>query len=168
VGAAAATSVERAVTKALDEAMRVRTWAHALRRSGVQAPPADDIEELDDHIRFYSDPAHASRVGFLDGSQSRRRVEHVQALGGSPLEEICRRLARRGVSAYAVDVTPPDVRAAGLWVVRVVAPELCALDVEHRARLLGGRRLYEEPLRLGRSTRVLSEDDLNPDPHPFP
>ena len=44
IGAAAAVTVERAVTKALDEAARVRTWASALRASGEAAPPADEIE----------------------------------------------------------------------------------------------------------------------------
>jgi len=39
----------------------------------------------------------------------------------------------------------------------VIAPELCALDVQHTAQLLGARRLYE-----------FAGGDLNPDPHPFP
>jgi ribosomal protein S12 methylthiotransferase accessory factor len=168
VGAAAAATVERAVAKALDEAVRVRTWAQALRRGGARPPAADDVEELDDHVRFYADPANVPRVDFLDSSAVRRPVGHVPPLGRPPVEEICRRLARRGIRAYAVDVTSPDIREAGLTVIRVLAPELCGLDVEHRARLHGGRRLYEEPLRLGRSTHVLTEDDLNPDPHPFP
>jgi ribosomal protein S12 methylthiotransferase accessory factor len=168
VGAAAATTVERAVRKALDEATRVRTWAQALRRSGATAPPAEGVEELDDHVRFYSDPVNAPGIDFLDGAPTRRRVEHVRPVPAPPVDSICRRLARRGVTAYAIDVTSPDVREAGLCVIRVVAPELCALDVGHRARLHGGRRLYEEPLRLGRAARVLTEDDLNPDPHPFP
>ena len=168
VGAAADVTVERALTKALDEAMRVLTWARALRRHGGSALPADDVTELDDHVRFYADPANAPRADFLDGAHAARSVEHVRPLAEPHLDEICRRLARRGMRAYAVDVTSPDVREAGLFVTRVLVPELCALDVEHRARLLGGRRLYEEPLRLGRCTRVLTEDDVNPDPHPFP
>lgn len=168
VGAAADVTVERAIAKALDESIRVRTSANALRRTGGPPPAAAAVEELDDHIRFYADPLNASRLAFLDGSGARRRVEDVPPLADPAVEEICRRLAGRGLRAYAVDVTSPDVRAAGLAVVRVLIPELCALDVEHRARLLGGRRLYEEPLRLGLRTRVLTEDDINPDPHPFP
>ena len=168
VGAAADVTVEGAVTKALDEAIRVLTWARALRRRSGSPLRPDDVEELDDHVRFYADPANAFRTQFLDGSTAVRSVEHVRPLPEPHLDEICRRLARRGMRAYAVDVTSSDVREAGLSVVRVVVPELCALDVEHRARLLGGSRLYEEPVRLGRCTRVLTEDDVNPDPHPFP
>jgi ribosomal protein S12 methylthiotransferase accessory factor len=172
VGAGAAATVEHAVRKALDEAARVRTWARALWRAGRDAPAADELYEFDDHIRFYADPRHAHRVDFLDGSPRRRHVDRVTTLEGSTTEEridaICRRLAQRGVSAYAVDVTAPDIREAGLAVVRTLAPELCALDVEHGARLLGGSRLYEEPRRLGVRGRLLTEADVNPDPHPFP
>jgi ribosomal protein S12 methylthiotransferase accessory factor len=172
VGAAAAVTVERALTKALDEATRVRTWAAALGRHGEPAPEPGEIRDFDDHIRFYAEPRNAARIDFLDGSLRRRHVARVPALPGSTAEEriraICGRLARRGASAYAVDVTSPDVRDAGLAVVRVIAPELCALDVEHDARLLGGRRLYDEPRRLGLRPRTLTEADINPDPHPFP
>jgi ribosomal protein S12 methylthiotransferase accessory factor len=172
VGAAAGVTVDRAVTKALDEAARVRTWALALRAHGQVASTADEVEEFDDHVRFYAHSRNTSRVEFLDGSRRRRRVESVPTIRGrtaeARIETICRRLARRRVTAYAVDVTAPDVREAGLAVVRVIAPELCALDVEHSARLLGGDRLYDEPLRLGVRERRLTETDINPDPHPFP
>ncbi|HEY8027941.1 MAG TPA: YcaO-like family protein [Gaiellaceae bacterium] len=156
VGAAAAPTVQRAAMKALDEATRVRTWARALRAAAVEAPAAEDVDELDDHIRFYADPHNAPKVDFLDGSPRRRRVDTVEPVAGG-IEALCLRLAQRNVSAYAVDVTSSDVRDAGLFVVRVIAPELCALDVEHTAQLLGGKRLYE-----------YASGDLNPDPHPFP
>jgi len=168
VGAAAAATVERAVEKAVDEAVRVRTWAQALRLHGV--PPPDEIRDFDDHVRFYAEPVNAVRASFLDASPCTRPAADVRPVPGktatAQVEAICERLARRSASAYAVDVTSPDVREAGLAVVRVVAPELCALDVEHDARMLGGRRLYDEPLRLG--WQRLTESDVNPDPHPFP
>lgn len=172
VGAAADATVEHAVRKALDEAARVRTWAQALQSVGGDAPAADDVCDFDDHIHFYAEPSNAHRVDFLDGSASRRHADSVAPLEGSTTEEhiaaLCRRLARGGASAYAVDVTAPDIREAGLAVVRVIAPELCALDVEHGARLLGGNRLYDEPRRLDVRERLLAEADVNPDPHPFP
>lgn len=170
VGAAAAVTVEAAVEKALDEALRVRTWAHALRRQGV--PPPEQIRDFDDHVRFYAEPSNAARADFLDASPRTRPTAAVRPLPGrkpaANVEAVCERLARLSASAFAVDVTSPDVRDAGLAVVRVVAPELCALDVEHDARLLGGARLYEEPARLGMRSRRLTEADVNPDPHPFP
>ena len=76
--------------------------------------------------------------------------------------------AAHGVSAYAVDVTSPDVQSAGFHVVRVIAPELCQLDVIERARFLGGFRLYEAAYEAGLVERPMTLADLNPDPHPFP
>jgi ribosomal protein S12 methylthiotransferase accessory factor len=81
---------------------------------------------------------------------------------------VAARLESRGVSAYAADVTSPDVLDGGLRVVHVVAPELCALDVVEGARFLGGRRMYEAAFDAGLAPRPLEPSDLNPDPHPFP
>ena len=80
----------------------------------------------------------------------------------------CRGSAGRGLSAYAVDVTSPDVRDLGLSVARVIAPELCALDVSHRARFLGGSRLLTAAHEIGLARSPLDVADLNPLPHPFP
>jgi len=175
VGAGAAATTERAVEKALDEAVRVRSWARSLRErdpEGSSVPAPDDIHEFDEHIHHYAYDEHAAALDFLDGSRERRDVGTVPEIDGATVLEqiasICTRLAHRGTGAYAVDVTAPDVRAAGLRVAKVVAPELCPLDVDHAARHLGGRRLYEEPVRLGRRVSALDERDVNPDPHPFP
>jgi ribosomal protein S12 methylthiotransferase accessory factor len=53
-------------------------------------------------------------------------------------------------------------------VIKVLAPELCTLDVVHGARFLGGRRLYAAAHELGLRSHPLAETEVNPDPHPFP
>lgn len=175
VGAGAAPTVERAVEKALDEAVRVRSWARELRLrdpEGATTRPPARIESFEDHVAFYARDENAARAGFLDASLARRPAERVPPLPGRSVAEqlaaVCERLARRGASAYAVDVTAPDVRAAGVRVVRAIAPELCPLDADHTVRHLGGRRRRELPAALGLTPRPLREDELNPDPHPFP
>ena len=175
VGAAAASTVERAVRKALDEAFRVRSWARAQRAldpqgDAVVAP--DAMTQFDEHVGYYARDEHAARAAFLDASAASRAVESVRPLPAATdddaIAELCARLAAQGASAYAIEVTAPDVAEAGLTVTRVLAPELCPLDVEHRHRHLGGRRRYDVPFALGLRPARLREDDLNPDPHPFP
>jgi ribosomal protein S12 methylthiotransferase accessory factor len=175
VGAAAAASVEEAAEKALDEAVRVRSWASVLRGldpRGDRLPSPAEIRTFEEHIQHYAYERHAAGVAFLDASPERRQTGDVAALEGvTPVEQLfalCERLRARGYGAYGVDVTSPDVRSTGLCVLKVVVPELCALDVEHRARYLGSPRLREEPVRLGFRKDPLSEEELNPDPHPFP
>jgi ribosomal protein S12 methylthiotransferase accessory factor len=174
VGAAAAPNVGEAWWKALGEAFAVRRWA---RDSGFEhaldEPFSEwEIQSFEQHVLWWADPERAARAAFIDASPERRPVEEVAPLEGddawSRVGAICRRLARRGLSAYAVDVTSPDIREAGLCVARTVVPELCALDVVHGIRYLGGRRLYDAPVVAGLLERPLEVSELNPDPHPFP
>jgi ribosomal protein S12 methylthiotransferase accessory factor len=174
VGAAGAPTLAVAWRKALAEAFAVQRW---VRDRSVERPEdvdrtAREITGFDGHTMFYAHPKRAARATFLDGSAERRDSQDVAPLDGSNvlerIEVVCDRLAQRQVSAFAVDVTSPDVRSAGFHVVRVVAPELCQLDAIERARFLGGSRLYEAAFEAGLVERALTVSDLNPDPHPFP
>ena len=171
VGAAAAATPERARWKALAEAFATRAAGATLAVLAGGAP-VDRIAGFDDHIRHYADGANAPATFFLDGSRERTPLDRVPRLEGATPEEairaLCRRVDAAGSTAYAVDVTSPDVAALGLTVTRVLAPGLCSLDVGQEARFLGPARLRETAAQLGLRASVLREDDLNPDPHPFP
>jgi ribosomal protein S12 methylthiotransferase accessory factor len=175
VGAGAAATIQQAVRKSLDEACRVQAWAADLAfldPGRLFAPNCSDIRDFDDHVHYYADPERARATAFLDAGAEVRRVAEVARLPGESvaarIEAIVERLHGRGCSAFAVDVTAPDVREAGLFVAKVLAPELCALDADHRTRFLGGRRLYEAAFALGLTDGPLGPEDLNPAPHPFP
>jgi ribosomal protein S12 methylthiotransferase accessory factor len=174
VGAGCGATVAIAWRKALAEAFDVR--AH-VRDALYEDPsllgrPAEEIGSFDDHIFFYGDAERAAGAAFLDASPVRRATLDVDPVDGDDVLElidaVVARLAARAVSAYAVDVTSPDVAESGLSVMRVVCPQLCALDVVDRARFLGGTRLYEASFDAGLVGRRLRLTDLNPDPHPFP
>jgi ribosomal protein S12 methylthiotransferase accessory factor len=174
VGAASAPTVVVAWRKALAEAFSVQRWVRdrALEEPERLGHAAAEIRTFDDHTLYYADEERARRTAFLDASEARRSVAEIAPLEGENvlelIEAVARRLAARGVSAYAVDVTSPDVLAAGLRVVHVLAPELCQLDVVEGARFLGGSRMYEAAFEAGLVPRPLTQADLNPDPHPFP
>jgi ribosomal protein S12 methylthiotransferase accessory factor len=174
VGAASAATVGVAWRKALAEAFSVQRWVRdrALEEPEKLDRPAERIRTFDGHTLYYAQPTQARRAAFLDASPERRDVRDVVPLDGENVLErinaVCRRLHEHGASAYAVDVTSPDVRAAGLRVVHAVAPELCQLDVVEGARFLGGRRMYEAAYEAGLVPHRLTAADLNPDPHPFP
>lgn len=174
VGAGAAGTIGEAWLKAVAEGFGVYRWLRqqTIARPERQRPDGDAIESFDEHMLFYACPEHAELASFLDASTERRPTDAVPRLEGttprSRLESLVERLAHHGLSAYAVDVTSPDVASLGLSVARVVAPELCALDVSHRARFLGGTRLSSVPYRAGLVPAPLRLSDLNPLPHPFP
>jgi ribosomal protein S12 methylthiotransferase accessory factor len=174
VGAASASTVDVAWRKALAEAFAVQRWVRdrALERPEDVEQPAAEIRSFNGHTMFYAHPERAARAAFLDTSPERRDTRDIAPLEGANvlerIEAACDRLAQHRVSAYAVDVTSPDVRSAGFRVARVIAPELCQLDVVEQARFLGGSRLYEAAYVAGLVAAPLAVGDLNPDPHPFP
>lgn len=175
VGAAGGTTAGEAWRKALAEAFSVRAWARGLQLTRPVRrfrPDFADIEAFSDHIHFYADHSRAGGADFLDSSALAKDIAGVKPLEGDNvcewIQAITGRLTARAASAYAVDITAPDVRQAGLRVVKVVAPELCALDVSHRWRFLGGTRLYRAAWELGLREEPLAPADVNPYPHPFP
>jgi ribosomal protein S12 methylthiotransferase accessory factor len=172
VGAACAPECEEAWRKAIAEAFAVRAWGRVLVEENCGRVDPAEVRTFADHVAYYTDPARAAAADFLDASVGRVAVEDVDPLEGDDAETritaIGRRLAAWGAGAYAVDVTAPDVAAAGVRVVKTVVPELCPLDAAHDWRFLGGRRLYEAAWRLGLRERPLTEHDVNPFPHPFP
>ena len=173
VGAACAPTVEEAWKRALAEAFAVHAGARALARRGDGLPAsAREVRTFDDHVAFYGPRERAALTRFLDGSRDRRDVREIAPIAGErPAETIgvlVERLAARGASAYAVDVTAADVRAAGLSVVKVVVPELAPLDVAYEGRFLGGRRLTHAAFEVGLLPTPLVRERLNPLPHPFP
>jgi ribosomal protein S12 methylthiotransferase accessory factor len=173
VGAGCAPTIGDAWRTSLAEAFAVHRWLRGLL---ADAPPViervEDVHSLEEHTLFLGTPDRAGALAFLEASRRERSTTDVPDLPGSApgelVAEIVRRLGARSVSAYAVDVTSPDVEALGLKVARVVAPQLCALDVEGAAQYRGGERLYRAAFEAGLTDAPLTFDDLNPLPHPYP
>jgi ribosomal protein S12 methylthiotransferase accessory factor len=174
VGAGCAATSREAWRKAMNESFSVHRWLEDKLVEEPERRPRtrDEIREFDDHVLFYADPDHAAHAHFLDASDETTDIRAVPEVGGDGPDDcvaaLCDRLAARDASAHAADVTAPDVRAAGMHVVRVVCPELCALDVLGWAPHLGGRRILRAAHEAGLLPRPLRLDDLNPYPHPFP
>ena len=175
MGAGASATIGDAWLAAVSEAFGVYRWVRQqtlAQAPGTPPPEPDRIESFEEHLLYYAQPEHAELAAFLDGSTERRQTRSVPPLEGasprSQLEAVLRRLERHQLSAYAVDVTSPDVRSLGLCVARVIVPELCPLDVSHQARFLGGTRLYTAAHEAGLVPAPLDPADLNPLPHPFP
>jgi ribosomal protein S12 methylthiotransferase accessory factor len=170
VGAGTAATIERAWVKALAEAFAARSAGAKLEllEPGAYGPTGQGVTTFEDHIRYYADERRATSAAFLDASPARTPAHRVRPLGRDSIASLCARVAAAGSSAYVVDVTSPDVAELGLAVTKVVAPELCALDVAHGARFLGGRRLYEAAAGLRLRAGPLAASQVNPYPHPFP
>lgn len=151
LGAAADGSVERASRRAVLELTSNCEASKAELADGHLAPIADpqDVHDIDDHAAYYRDPAHADHLDFL-GSET-APTDPPRPTDPVNLQELSR---SEGLRIALVDVTPPDVAATGLTVVRALSPDLLPLWFGYNS----------EPLR---HPRLHPRTALNRVPHPF-
>ncbi|HZW53531.1 MAG TPA: YcaO-like family protein, partial [Candidatus Elarobacter sp.] len=172
VAAAAHPDARTAVRKSLEELEHTRTWCKMLKRRLPPVAPdrAGDISSQAAHLRFWCDQRNAQLGSFLFGGTEQRDIDALPSTEtADPTAQfaaVARAIQRAGLRFFITDLTTSDVRELGLRVVRAIVPGLHPLVVGHRLRALGGRRLYEVPVRLGHGP--VSNGRLNAAPHPFP
>ena len=158
---------------AFEKAIREASPARAVLRS-APPPPADvrDFTEITDGASYYGRTGHRADFDFLLGTTRRttlkamsRTTPAVERDGSYyDLAALLARMTELEMDPVAVDLTADEVRDAGLWVVRVVMPELVPISFVHRARYLGTHRLVAHE----RAARAPGSPGPWFSPHPLP
>lgn len=120
-----------------------------------------DITDLAAQVQLWLDPRiHDAQ---LDRLRRPRRWVPAEDLESITCDDILdcyvERFSDAGCRLLSADLTTPDVRSAGLHVVRVLAPGLYG-NAPAAFPFLGGERLYSLPALLGLVPAPLGEDDL--------
>ncbi len=174
IAARADFDIENAIARSLEETAQTRLWARKLMRDRPEFEPAPDFSDIirgEDHVRLYCDMKMRKHLDFLLDAPDEIRVRDLPAPPHAPhgrLDLCLEVLAAKGFDVIVVDVTTADIASTGFHVVRVIVPGLQPLDMDHNWRYLGGKRLYEVPVRLGFEEYPRGPEDMNPVPHPFP
>ncbi len=175
LGTATRTDPLDAARKALLEAAQCRVaWKRDLVQGANRRYAADyhDVVDFSDHARLYTLREMRRHLEFLwTGGPEVAVADLPSASTGDTtrdLERCVNLLDAAGLQPIALDVTSDDVRQAGCHVVRVLIPGMEALHARHTSPFRGGKRLREVPYRLGLTSYVRDEDEMNPVPHPFP
>jgi ribosomal protein S12 methylthiotransferase accessory factor YcaO len=120
-------------------------------------------ESFVEHADYYARPENLHHVSFLFNSNDPddREISH----GGPNYSSLDARLRRLNRGIYVLDLTPPDVRELGAYVVKVIVPGLVPFTVgDQRCDELAASRL---PTTIGRET-ISDGREFNRLPHPWP
>ncbi|HEX8451668.1 MAG TPA: YcaO-like family protein [Longimicrobium sp.] len=166
--------LEGAIKALLESAQGIVGW----KRELFDGPPErfrddhTDVIDFNQHSKVYMLPGMRKHMEFLWGDNEPVPVSSIENVAtGDPARDlaICvERLKARGLEVITVDLTPSDVREAGLHVMRVVVPGIQVMNSRHDSPLLGGKRLYDVPVHMGLRDTPLREDELNTFLHPYP
>lgn len=175
VGAASRATLAAACLEALLEAFHCTAYCRSLLREQGAITSLNEFKHkratLEDHVRFYATGKHFEYARFLLSSPNTTSLNDAPRLDDSGPRALVNDILcalDEDITCTAIDVTSPDIHGQGLSVVKVLCPQLVPLGVGWDTRYVGCRRIYDVPSRIGHQERVLSYEDLNPFPHPFP
>ena len=174
VGNKADFDVKNAIKGSIEEALKIRQWA---RQQLITSPEVmkearnnpDKIDTLGKRCLFWA-PLNA--IGeiefFLRGP--RKIINDIEKTPESGKEKLKKALEyfKANSEVVAVDTTIPEIKKYGFHSRMMLSPELHHLHLWEGFKCLGGRRLYETPVKLGYFDKPKKEEELNPTPHPFP
>lgn len=161
----------QAISKVIDEASSGRLALEQLRKQPPPYNPDDyyTFTSLTAGAVYYGDAANMHAFDFLLNHDNERPLVTMPDLTtGNPETELDRLVdifRRLDLELYVVDITIPLLRDAGLYVVKVIAPQLLPLATNYCMRYTATPRLYEAPARMGYPVRDRAQ--LNPLPQPF-
>jgi ribosomal protein S12 methylthiotransferase accessory factor len=177
VGASSRLDGSEAVLKALVEAVQGAPYVQHLMDTDPTWRPAPDfqnVEGFEHSAKLYTvapelTPHLMEVEQRVQADVTLEQLPHPDTSSpAASLEGLVSKLRQRDYEAIVVDLTTDDIAALGLKVVRVLLPELQPLHGAHRLPFLGGKRLYEVPVRLGHRPTPPEVTSLNRYPHPFP
>lgn len=160
-------SPERAVIGALAELAQCMMWVGSLldNRKHIADPRIETISRIEEHVLWPLRPSCRPLYEFALSSKRQVRLSDWPDASNSDvlqsIENCVTLIAAQGLEVIAVDVTAPDVREAGLSVVRVIIPGSQPLFFG-----TGSHRISKR----ARTTRYpdCADEALNLHPHPFP
>jgi ribosomal protein S12 methylthiotransferase accessory factor len=130
-----------------------------------------DVRTLADHSAFFASTDRLAEFDFLFDHGNKLDLADLSNFAASDAERelarISEALSGAGCRVICADLTTPDLHGYPVRVVRVLAMGLQPIHFGYGEERLGGRRLFELPMRLGHTRSVVDETELNPCPHPL-
>lgn len=159
-GLSSGLNLEKAIMKALSEAIMVRNTLDYLYISGNLKRYLNytEIKEFADHIMYYAHANTSSKWKFLIcgdtiGYDEANKFYLNDLFQSYNLDSVVKYLKSNGLETISIDLSNDVSKKFGLYVVRVIIPELIQMDYDYNFR-------YLEHKNFRNST-------VNQNPHPF-
>jgi ribosomal protein S12 methylthiotransferase accessory factor len=134
------------------------------------------VKKMDDHGLLYGMPQAEERLRFLleenrpfrtFEEEFKWKTKHADLT--KDLEDILGVFRKLNLDVIVVDQTTLETKRNGLHCVKVLIPGMLSMTFGHHlTRVTGLERVLKVPMELGYSKRLLTLEELNPHPHPFP
>ncbi len=173
VGTATRSTLGEAIKKTIQEIAQTIPYFRYILAKNKEWCPSDNFNEIIDfeqHSMFYvkrKDLQHvfdpwleARPTFFVDINQT--SIRNVK----EEIKHITNILKKHSYNVLLKDLTTSDAIQSGMFCVRIIVPQLLQMTGAYQYYPLGGKRLYEVPLKMGYQANDF--EHLNKYPHPFP
>lgn len=172
VGGSAHPDPNRAALKTLLELVQGLKWKDFMKEPFAPEPSFKNVRSFDDRAHLYAFNDLREAFGFLMEHPHEIPLSSIQPMDSGNAAADLRiwvdKLASRDLEVLAMDMTPVDAEACGLYVTRILIPGFETMEGDHLLPFLGGHRWREVPVQLGLQPLETSIDSINPYPHPYP
>ncbi len=124
------------------------------------------VASLEDHALLYTHHSTANAFTFLFGERATWQTG-PEMDSAETLAHLIEHFRARDQDVLYFDLTPPDMRALGVYTARVVLPGYQPIWFGREERRLGGQRIFEFALNQGFREQAVTLDEFNPMPHPI-
>ena len=128
-------------------------------------PDFSDCTDLMVQQQIYLDPRSQKRVAHLIDTPATVDLNSVACVEERSLRSYRALIEARGYEIISVDITPPDVKSLGIFVVRALIPGLLG-NAAAAYPMLGRGRVFDIPVELGWRESPLDEFRMNRMPLP--
>lgn len=176
-------AVNSALRELMVQVVNLRQASEERRKEAVSMfLDSKKIRNILDHVAVSSLPEAYPRWEFLLGHENRMRIQSIEDVYVGInrrfqidtrdirliLNSVLDDLHSRGFDVVVLNQTSVEVSYGGLHAVKVLIPGMTPMTFGYGLqRVRGLSRLFELSYRMGYSSQVLTEKDLNQDCHPF-
>lgn len=166
--------IDLAIEGALEELAHTYMYLENIHGTDYKpiASPQDVTQSLD-HLVYWSDPKRLPQMNHILQTPKRIQYQDISRQTFSSQKELnsilLQKLKDAGLHLFFNDLTTPDIRSLGFWVLRVIIPECQPLAMGHKYRYLKCHRMWQRAEQEGlyETAGLQLYQDINL-PHGFP